>query len=345
MKKFKIKIPQLIIMIYLVILLIGVVIIKIPIISIFNESLVKWAMNGVLVLSLIPMINVGAGMNFGLPVGICAGLIGICISIELRLTGWTGFIMSILFGLVIAIAFGVIYSMILNKLKGNEEIVGTFTGFAFIPIMNFFWTMAPFKNRQMLYPVGGKGLRPKINLNQYFGGVLDNALKLNIGKLVIPLGLLMFFVIIGLIIYLFFRTKAGFVMKGISQNETFARLSGVDINKHRTYAIVFSNIIAVIGICVYSQSYGFVQLYDGPLMMAFPAVSAILIGGATSKKATVFQAMFGAYLYETVFLLSVPVANELFIPEICEVLRMIVTNGIILYAFLYEGVIKKNEKV
>ncbi len=345
MKKFNIKIPQLIIIIYLIVLVVGICFINISLIDIFNKSLIKWAMNGVLVLSLIPMINVGAGMNFGLPVGICAGLIGMCIAIELRLTGWMGFIVSILFGSVVAIIFGTIYAIILNRLKGNEEIVGTFTGFAFIPIMNFFWTLAPFKNRQMLYPVGGQGLRPKISLNEYFGGILDNALNIHIGKLLIPLGLLIFFAALGLIIYLFFRTKTGFVMRAICQNETFAKLSGIDINRYRIYAVVFSSVLAGIGICVYSQSYGFVQLYDGPLMMAFPAVSAILIGGAISKKATVFQAMFGAYLYETTFLISVPVANELLIPEISEVIRMIVTNGIILYAFLYEGVIKKNEKV
>ena len=57
----------------------------------------------VLVLSLIPMINVGAGMNFGLPVGICAGLIGMCIAIELKLTGWTGLIVAMISGSIIAI--------------------------------------------------------------------------------------------------------------------------------------------------------------------------------------------------------------------------------------------------
>ena len=71
--------------------------------------------------------------------------------------------------------------------------------------------------------------------------------------------------------------------------------------------------------------------------MTFPAVSAILVGGASKNRATVFQAMLGAYLYQTTFLLSVPVANALLIPEMSEIIRMIVTNGIILYAFLYEG--------
>lgn len=253
--------------------------------------------------------------------------------------------MAILVGTVVALLFDGIYSVILNKLKGNEEIVGTFAGFSFIPIMNIFWTLAPFKNRQMLYPVGGQGLRPKISLNQYFGGVLDNALKVNIGEFVIPVGLLLFFIILCFIVHLFFKTKIGSVMLAIAENEAFVKLSGVNINRYRAYAIIFSTVLAAIGICVYAQSYGFVELYNGPFMMAFPAVSAILIGGASRKKATILHVLVGAYLYQTTFLLSVPVANALFIPEMSEVLRMIVTNSIILYAFLYEGVLKKNEQV
>ena len=57
----------------------------------FNESLVKLVMNGVLVLSLIPMLNVGAGMNFGLPVGIIGGLLGMCMAVNFRMTGLYGF--------------------------------------------------------------------------------------------------------------------------------------------------------------------------------------------------------------------------------------------------------------
>ncbi|MBU5255991.1 ABC transporter permease subunit [Tissierella praeacuta] len=344
-KRIKIEPPQLIIILYLIILTISLKFIGISYIDMINDSLTKWVMNGVLVLSLLPMINVGAGRNFGLPIGISAGLIGMCISIEYKLTGWMGFSISILIGIVIAILFGYIYSVILNRLKGNEEIVGTFAGFSFIPIMNFFWSLAPFKNRQMLYPVGGKGLRPKINLQNYFGGVLDNFININIGKFIIPVGLILFFLVLCLLVYLFQKTRMGIAMAAIAENQVFVKLSGVNINRYRTFAIIFSTILGAIGIIVYSQSYGFVHLYDGPFMMAFPAVSAILIGGASKKKATVFQAMLGTYLYQTTSLLSVPVANAILIPEMSEVIRMIVTNGIILYAFLYEGVRRVNEKI
>ena len=345
MKRLKIEPPQLIIIFYLTILTISLKFIGISYIEMLNESFIKWVMNGVLVLSLVPMINVGAGRNFGLPIGITAGLIGMCIAIEFKLLGWLGFSISILCGSIIAIIFGYIYSIILNKLKGNEEVVGVFAGFSFIPIMNFFWSLAPFKNRQMLYPVGGQGLRPKINLDTYFGGILDNFFKVNIKSLTIPFGLILFFLILSFIVYLFQKTRIGIAMAAIPENEVFVKLSGVNIDKYRTICIIFSNVLAAIGIIVYSQSYGFIHLYDGPFMMAFPAISAILVGGASKNNASVFQAMLGTYLYQTTFLLSVPVANALLIPEMSEVVRMIVTNGIILYAFLYEGVGKTNEKI
>ncbi len=346
MSKVRIKVdfPQLIIIIYLIILAISLKATGISYFDMINESLVKWVMNGVLVLSLLPMMNAGAGRNFGLTIGISAGLLGMCIALEFRLESWLGFIVSTIVSSIIAVIFGFLYSIILNRLKGNEEVVGTFAGFSFIPIMNFFWSLAPFKNRQMLYPVGGQGLRPKINLENYFGGILDNFLKINIGKLIIPFGLIMFFLILCLVVYLFQRSRLGLAMVAMAENEVFAKLSGISINRYRAYAIIFSTVLASIGIIVYSQSYGFVHLYDGPFMMAFPAVSSILIGGASKNKATVFHALLGTYLYQTTFLLSVPVANELLIPEMSEVIRMIVTNGIILYAFLYEGRKSKNEK-
>ncbi len=345
MKTRKLQTPQLIILAYLLLLTISLKWVNISYIDIINESLVKWVMNGVLVLSLVPMINAGVGRNFGLPIGLSAGLIGMCVGIQFGLQGFTGLIISMLCGAIIATIFGFIYSKILNRLKGNEEIVGTFAGFSFIPIMNFFWILAPFTNRQMLYPVGGKGLRPKINLENYFGKVLDQFLVVNIGALKIPLGLILFFFSLGAIVHIFQKTRMGYAMEAIAENEKFVKLSGININSYRTIAVIFSTVIAAIGIIVYSQSYGFVHLYDGPFMMAFPAISAILIGGASRNKATVFQAMFGTYLYQTTFLISVPVANTLLIPELSEIIRMIVTNGIILYAFLYERKVKSIEKL
>lgn len=299
-----------------------------------GESFVKFAMNGILVLSLIPMLNAGVGINFGLPVGVSAGLVGMCISLNLNLTGISGFLAAILFSIPVSIIFGSLYGLILNKVKGREDIAATFIGFSFIPLMNFFWTLAPFSNRKMLYPIGGSGLRPRIGLEPYFSQILDNFLLADVASIEIPFGLLIFYFSIAFLIHMFFKSRSGRRMCAVGENPEFSYFSGTNIDRERVRAVVLSTAIAGVGIVVYAQSYGFIELYNAPLMMAFPAVSALLIGGASKSHTTVFQAIMGTYLFQTIYLLSVPVANELLLPEVSEIIRMIISNGIILYAIL-----------
>ena len=336
MKSKYINPPQFIIFIFMGVLAVAAAAIDMNMIGVINDALVKWAMNGVIVLSLIPMINVGAGRNFGMTIGLSAGLVGMIFALNARMTSWTGFFVSMAMGAAVALVFGYLYSLILNHLKLNEEIVGTFAGYAFIPIMNLFYTFVPVTNRQMLYPIGGQGLRPKVNLENYFGQILDRLWQIRIGELVIPLGLLLFFFGIGALLWLFSRTRTGMIFAAIAENERFVKLSGIHVDHYRTSAIIMSTVIAAIGVVVYSQSYGILHLYDGPFMMSFPAVSAIVIGGASPRKATVANALIGTFLYQTTYLLSIPVANALLIPEMAEIIRTIITSGIILYAFIFE---------
>ena len=62
--------------------------------------------------------------------------------------------------------------------------------------------------------------------------------------------------------------------------------------------------LGALGIVVFQQSFGFIQLYEGPLYMAFPAVAAILIGGAGVNKATLTNVFIGAALYQGITLES-----------------------------------------
>lgn len=336
MKRNYLNPPQIIMFLFMAVLLAAAAAIDMSMTGILNDALVKWAMNGVIVLSLIPMINVGAGRNFGMSIGLSAGLVGMIFSVNARYTSWTGFFYSIFLGMAVALLLGYVYAKILNQLKLNEEIVGTFAGYSFIPVMNLFYTFAPVTNRQMLYPIGGQGLRPKVNLDNYFGQVLDRLWLVNIGELVIPAGLLLFFFGIGFLLWLFSKTRTGMIFSAIAENERFVRLAGINVNLYRTIGIIMSTVIAAAGVVVYSQSYGILHLYDGPFMMSFPAVSAIVIGGASPRKATVANALIGTFLYQTTYLLSIPVANALLIPEMAEILRTIITSGIILYAFIFE---------
>ena len=271
------RISQIIIFIFLILLIITAYLINMDIERVFSESISKFLMNGLLVISLIPMINAGIGINFGLPVGIVSGLIGMCLSINMKFIGGKGFFVALLFTTIAGWILGGIYGRILNYSKGREEITGTFIGFSFVFLMNFFWTLIPFENREMLYPIGGKGLRPRISLNNYFDSVLDKFLLGNIGRYEIPVGSILFYALICLFLYLFFKTNRGKIMLAVGENESFCKGAGINIKGVRVEAVILSTIIAGFGICVYSQSYGFVELYNAPMMMAFPVAPPMRI--------------------------------------------------------------------
>lgn len=330
-------IPQLFIVLFLFLMGVLAIHLDIPMDRIISDALVRLVMNGVLVLSLVPMLRAGIGINFGLPVGIVAGLLGLCLSVNFRFEGLTGLTAGMLFSVPFAVVLGLVYAAVLNRVKGKEEITATFVGFSFVPLMNFFWTVAPFSNPVMLWPIGGKGLRPVIGLKQYFEKALNHFWMIEIFGVRVPIGMILFFAGLCLLMALFFKTRYGRAFTAVGENEQFSRLAGINIFRIRAAAVVLSTMIAAFGICVYAQSYGFIELYDAPLMMAFPAASAILVGGSLGRHTHIFHVIVGTFLFQTTYLISGPIANALMIPEVAEILRMIITNSIILYALLYEG--------
>lgn len=332
-----VQIPQLFIVAFLCLMMVLALRLKIPLNWIISDAMVRLVMNGVLVLALVPMLKAGIGINFGLPVGVIAGLLGLCMSVNLRLKGLSGLWAAMLLGLPASALLGYAYAAILNRVKGKEEITATFVGFSFIPLMNFFWTIAPFSNPAMLWPIGGKGMRPVIGLNSYFAKALNQLWAVDFFTVRVPLGLFAFFAVICLSLALFFRTTPGRAMIAMGENERFARLAGVNVVQVRTQAIILSTAIGALGICVYAQSYGFIELYDAPLMVAFPAASAILVGGSMGRRTSIIHVIIGTFLFQTTYLISGPIANELMIPEVAEILRLLITNAIILYALIYEG--------
>ncbi len=91
--------------------------------------------------------------------------------------------------------------------------------------------------------------------------------------------------------------------------------------------------IAGIGILVYQQGFGFLQAYNAPLNMALPAVSAILIGGASVNKASISNVIIGTFLFQGLVTMTPTVMNSMLnVGDMSEVIRVIVSQGMILYA-------------
>ncbi len=302
--------------------------------ELMSSSLVRVGMNGVLVLAMLPAIVGGIGPNFGVSLGILCGLIGGLLAIEMRLDGFVNLFAAIALSLPLAGVVGFGYGWLLNRVKGSEMMLATFVGFSAVSGMKIAWLILPFQSPEMGWFLG-RGVRVTVALSgRQVSQVLNNFLAFRIGGVVIPTGLLLFFGGCCLLVWLFLRSKAGIAMYTAGNNPRFAEATGLNVDHYRIVATVVSTMLGAVGILVFAQSYGFLQLYEGPMYMPFVAVAAILIGGASIKKATMVHVLIGTFLFQAILVVAMPVANAFTVDmtSMAEISRIIIQNGIILYA-------------
>jgi simple sugar transport system permease protein len=325
--------PRLIIFFFVVILFIAAPFVGVRVDNSLKDILVRFGQNGVMVLAMIPMMQAGAGLNFGLPVGIIAGLLGSTISMQCHFTGPLGFLMAIVFSLPLSIFFGWLYGMLLNKVKGEEMTIAMYVGFSVVTFMAIMWLILPFTNPTMVWGYTGQGLRTTITLDGYWARVLNNFLVIKIGSVFeFPTGSILFFVFMAFIMWLFMCSRTGTALTAVGSNPDFARAGGVSAQKMRIVSVMVSTVYGAIGILTYQQSFGFIQLYQAPLYMAFPAVAAVLLGGASVNKATILHVVVGTFLFQSILAMTPSVINSVLKTDMSEVIRILISNGMIIYA-------------
>ena len=334
----KLGIPRVVIGVFFVLLCFMCLWYDLSLPTLLSNSVVRMGMNSIMVLAMVPGIQCGISLNLGLPIGLVAGLIGGLVTIEWGIPGWWGFLFAIAFGCAIAALCGYLYAQLLNRLKGEEMSVTTYVGFSIVSLMCIAWLVLPFNSLKLRWPLG-TGLRNTIGLdNTNFKQILNNFLSFSIGDFFVPTGLLLFMALCCWLVWLFSRSKTGIAMQAVGNNPRFAQASGINVDKMRIIGTTFSTVLGAVGILVYSQSYGFMQLYTAPRQMGFVAASAILIGGASTSRCKISHVLIGTFLFQGVLTLGMPVANVL-VPgsTISETLRILISNGIILYALTKSG--------
>ncbi|MBQ9065853.1 MAG: ABC transporter permease [Blautia sp.] len=324
--------PRLLITAFLLLLLILAPIVGADLPTQITNIIARFSWNGVLVLAMVPMVHSGCGLNFGLPLGIISGLLGATMSIEFGFTGALSFVMAILIATPFALVLGALYGWLLNKIKGGEMMIATYVGFSSVSLMCMMWLVLPYKSPNMVWGMAGKGLRTTISLEGYYIDVLAKFLRIKIGNFEIPTGTLLFFALLAFLIWAFLHTKTGTAMTAVGSNPTFARAAGINVDKIRLLSVVMSTWLAAIGILVYEQGFGFIQLYMAPFYMALPAVSAILIGGASVNKASITNVIIGTILFQGIVTMTPTVMNNMVHMDMSEVIRIIASQGMILYA-------------
>lgn len=334
----RVGLPRLIIFAFLLLLIALSVATKQDLGAITGDVIVRFGMNGILALAMFPSILCGAGLNFGVPIGVIAGLVGGLLSVEFDMTGFGGVAAACLFSVPIAVGLGSLYGKLLNTVKGNEIVVGNYISYAAVSLMCIFWLLMPFKNPAITWPIRGTGVRTTVTLEGFYDGMLNDTLSFTVLGIKIPTLLLAAFALACVCIWLFSRSKTGLLMKAAGENPLYAAAAGISVDAMRLKGIILSTVLAAVGIVIYSQSYGFYQLYNAPLNMAFAPVAAVLLGGATTRTVKIRHVVIGTFLFQAIITVAMPVANQL-APDggLAEVARIIVSNGIILYALMQSG--------
>ena len=328
--------PRMIITGFLVLLFILAPVAGVDFFTQITNVLNRFSWNAVMVLAMVPMIHSGCGLNFGLPLGLVSGLLGATLSIQFGFTGAMSFVMAIVIATPFAFLFGGGYGWLLNKIKGGEMMIATYVGFSAISFMCMMWLLLPYKSPTMVWGFAGKGLRTTISLEGFYDQFLAKFLQIDLNRfginLVIPTGTLLFFVLLAVLMWAFLHTKTGTAMTAVGSNPAFARAAGINVDRRRLISVIMSTWLGALGILVYEQGFGFVQLYNGPFWMAMPAVAAILIGGASVNKASIGNVIIGTILYQGIVTMTPTVMSAAFQMDMSEVIRIVVSNGMILYA-------------
>ena len=309
----------------------GIIGLSVP--GLISDSLQRFGMWGLFVLAMVPSIQSGTGPNLALPIGICAGLFSMVCAMEMGFTGASLLLVAAVFSIIIGALFGYIYGRLMNAVKGSEMAIATYTGFAITFLFCMIWLILPFSHPNVGMFLGS-GLRQMVSLVPFEAEqLLENLWQFTVFGITIRTGTLLIFIIAAFLMWLFFRTKTGISISAVGMNPVFARATGLNVNRSRVIANMISTILAALGLIIYAQGYGFVQLYNFPLMMAFPAVAAILVGGANAHRSKIIHVVIGTFLFQGLITTGPPIFGRILEGEvISDAVRQVVQNGVILYA-------------
>ena len=324
--------PRLIIAGFLLVLFILTPFVGVDLPTQITNIINRFSWNAVLVLAMVPMIHSGCGLNFGLPLAIICGLLGSTLSIQFGFTGPMSFLMAVLIATPFAVLLGGGYGLLLNRIKGGEMMIATYVGFSVMSFFCMMWLLLPYSSPTMVYGLSGNGLRPTISLDGFYNQVLAKILHIKIGNIEIPTGSLLVFALLAFLMWAFLHTKTGTAMTAVGSNAAFARAAGINVDRTRMLSVIMSTWLGAMGILMYQQGFGFIQLYNAPNNLTMPTVAAILIGGASVNKASIPNVIIGTILFQGIVTMTPTVMNSAIHMDMSEVIRIIVSQGMILYA-------------
>lgn len=323
-------------LLFLVLCVLGVMVSGMDARFLVYEVLTRFARNSFLVLALLIPVSAGLGLNFAITVGAMAGQIAVIIITHYQIKGLAGLAWAMLLSVPFAVVMGYLAGMVMNRAKGREMITSMILGFFANGLYQLVFlflvgTVIPMKNRSMMLPEG-VGLRNTIDL-WGISRALDNLWRINIGGIWVPLGTLALIALLCVVLHYFMRTRLGQEMRAVGQDRHIAEVAGIDVDRIRIIAMIFSTVLAAWGQLIFLQNISTLNTYNSHEQVGTFAVAALLVGGATATRASIWQAMVGLLLFHTLFVVSPQAGQALFgIPQIGEYFRVFVAYGVIAVA-------------
>ena len=294
---------------------------------VLSESLQSASCLLLFALAMAVTVKIGVGPNFALPIGIVCGKFAMIMAIMFGCTGLGWLMVSLLIAIASAAIVGIGHGVLLSKMKSHAKTslaLNWFLGLTVAAIFSVIYIIwMPDIPRYILMDFVSRLSKIRTISLEPFGGkqILDNFLSFNLGQFVIPFGLILILVIICVLLWYFKQVKPK-----------------VETTKKDCFiAGVVSTMLGAVGIIIYSQSYGFIQAYDGATSFTFWIAAAIFLGGITLKKAGLRQVIMGLLLYSGLLALLPAIPHFFYI-------RLLMPYGIIIFVLLKEVWRRKGDK-
>ena len=131
------------------------------------------------------------------------------------------------------------------------------------------------------------------------------------------------------------KTRLGQQFRAVGQNRVVANAAGINVDKTRIIAIIFSTVLAGLGHLIFAQNLGSLQTYGAHEQVGLYAGAAILVGGASIVKASNGQALLGCLLFHLLFIVVSGAGRTVFgDAAIGEYFRVFISYGVIAVALV-----------
>ena len=311
----------------------GVILAEIDPLFLANEIISRLARNSFLILSLLIPVSAGLGLNFAIVIGAMAGQVAVIAVTHYKIRGLAGLLWAMTGSVPLAIVMGYLAGLVLNRAKGREMITSMILGFFVnglyqLVFLYLVGTVIQMKNQAMMLP-GGVGLRNPVALSP-IAQVIDKLWRIDLGGVRIPMATLLLAGALCAAIHYLMRTRLGQQKRAVGQDRQIAAVAGIDVDRTRIIAMILSTVLAAWGQLIFLQNISTLNTYNSHEQVGTFAIAALLVGGATARRATIWQAILGLLLFHTLFVVS-PLAGQAIvgIPQIGEYFRVFVAYGVI----------------